>query len=168
MVSIEKFPPPVESSREVSASWTLCRQPSRDDGNGRHSSIRSCRLVRESSSLSSGTNCLISVVSCWVSYKKLRASKKRVNGWGMKSNLNMQKWRNRQTRTFEVRMGKLVRVQVPLSVPNQLWKEEITMTNTQKIAAIDTRIALLQSRAGKENGNIIKKLLRERRRLAAN
>ena len=41
------------------------------------------------------------------------------------------------------------------------------MTNTQKIAAIDSRIALLQSRAGKENGNIIKKLIRERRRLAA-
>ena len=41
------------------------------------------------------------------------------------------------------------------------------MTKAQKIAAIDTRIALLQSRAGKENGRIIKKLLRERRRLAA-
>ena len=41
------------------------------------------------------------------------------------------------------------------------------MTNLQKIAAIDSRIALLQSRAGKENGRIIKKLLRERRRLAA-
>ena len=41
------------------------------------------------------------------------------------------------------------------------------MTNLQKIAAIDARIALLQSRAGKENGNIIKKLLRQRRRLAA-
>ena len=42
------------------------------------------------------------------------------------------------------------------------------MTNAQKIAAIDSRIALLQARTGKENGNIIKKLLRERRRLAAN
>ena len=42
------------------------------------------------------------------------------------------------------------------------------MTNAQKIAAIDNRIALLQSRAGKENGNIIKKLLRKRRTLAAN
>ena len=42
------------------------------------------------------------------------------------------------------------------------------MTNTQKIAAIDSRIALLQSRAGKENGRIIKKLLRKRRTLAAN
>ena len=41
------------------------------------------------------------------------------------------------------------------------------MTNTQKIAAINARIALLQSRTGKENGKIIKKLLRERRRLAA-
>ena len=42
------------------------------------------------------------------------------------------------------------------------------MTNAQKIAAIDSRIALLQSRAGKENGRIIKKLLRKRRTLAAN
>ena len=41
------------------------------------------------------------------------------------------------------------------------------MTNLQKIAAIDSRIALLQARTGRENGNIIKKLLRERRRLAA-
>lgn len=37
-----------------------------------------------------------------------------------------------------------------------------------KLTLIDNRIALLQSRAGKENGNIVKKLLRERRRLAAN
>ena len=42
------------------------------------------------------------------------------------------------------------------------------MTNAQKIVAIDSRIALLQSRAGKENGRIIKKLLRKRRTLAAN
>ena len=42
------------------------------------------------------------------------------------------------------------------------------MTNTQKISAIDSRIALLRSRAGKENGNIVKKLLRKRRTLAAN
>ena len=42
------------------------------------------------------------------------------------------------------------------------------MTNEQKIAMIDNRIALLQSRAGRENGRIIKKLIRERRRLAAN
>ena len=42
------------------------------------------------------------------------------------------------------------------------------MTNAQKISAINARIALLQSRAGKENGRIVKKLLRERRRLAAN
>lgn len=42
------------------------------------------------------------------------------------------------------------------------------MTNEQKIAAIDARIALLQARTGKENGNIIKKLLRKRRSLAAN
>lgn len=42
------------------------------------------------------------------------------------------------------------------------------MTNLQKISAIDARIALLQSRAGKENGKIIKKLLRKRRTLAAN
>ena len=41
------------------------------------------------------------------------------------------------------------------------------MINLQKISAIDTRIALLQSRAGRENGNIIKKLIRQRRRLAA-
>ena len=41
------------------------------------------------------------------------------------------------------------------------------MTNLQKISAIDVRIALLQSRTGKENGRIIKKLLREKRRLAA-
>ena len=41
------------------------------------------------------------------------------------------------------------------------------MTNAQKIAAIDSRIALLQSRTGKENGRIIKKLIRQRRRLAA-
>jgi hypothetical protein len=41
------------------------------------------------------------------------------------------------------------------------------MTNEMKIAMIDNRIALLQSRAGKENGRIIKKLIRERRRLAA-
>ena len=42
------------------------------------------------------------------------------------------------------------------------------MTNEQKIAAIDARIALLQARTGKENGNIVKKLLRKRRSLAAN
>ena len=36
-----------------------------------------------------------------------------------------------------------------------------------KLALIDNRVALLQSRTGKENGKIIKKLLRERRRLAA-
>ena len=41
------------------------------------------------------------------------------------------------------------------------------MTNEQRISAIDIRIALLQSRAGKENRAIVKKLLRERRRLAA-
>ena len=41
------------------------------------------------------------------------------------------------------------------------------MTNLQKISAIDARIALLQSRTGRENDRIIKKLLRERRRLAA-
>lgn len=41
------------------------------------------------------------------------------------------------------------------------------MTNLQKISAINARIALLQSRTGKENSRIIKKLIRERRRLAA-
>ena len=41
------------------------------------------------------------------------------------------------------------------------------MTNLQKITAINIRIALLQSRACRENGRIIKKLIRERRRLAA-
>ena len=41
------------------------------------------------------------------------------------------------------------------------------MTNAQRIAAIDARIALLQARTDRENGNIIKKLIRERRRLAA-
>ena len=40
------------------------------------------------------------------------------------------------------------------------------MTNTEfRIALIDSRIALLQSRDGKDNGNIVKKLLREKRRL---
>ena len=42
------------------------------------------------------------------------------------------------------------------------------MTNLDKINAINARIALLQSRSGKENGNIIKKLIRKRRALAAN
>lgn len=41
------------------------------------------------------------------------------------------------------------------------------MTNEQRINAIDIRIALLQSRAGKENSKVIKKLLRKRRALAA-
>ena len=41
------------------------------------------------------------------------------------------------------------------------------MTNLQKISAINARIALLQSRTGKENGRIIRKLIRKRRRLAA-
>jgi hypothetical protein len=41
------------------------------------------------------------------------------------------------------------------------------MTNTQKINAIDIRIALLQSRAGKENNKIVKKLLRKKRALQA-
>ena len=41
------------------------------------------------------------------------------------------------------------------------------MTNEQRINAIDIRIALLQSRAGRENGKVIKKLLRKRRALAA-
>ena len=40
------------------------------------------------------------------------------------------------------------------------------MTSTEfRIALIDSRIALLQSRDGKGNGNIVKKLLREKRRL---
>ena len=42
------------------------------------------------------------------------------------------------------------------------------MTNTQKINAIDIRIALLRSRTTKENGRVVKKLLRKRRKLAAN
>lgn len=41
------------------------------------------------------------------------------------------------------------------------------MTNEQRINAIDIRIALLQSRTGKENAKVIKKLLRKRRALAA-
>ena len=41
------------------------------------------------------------------------------------------------------------------------------MTNEMKIAMIDNRIALLQSRAGKENGRIVKKLLRQKRILLA-
>lgn len=41
------------------------------------------------------------------------------------------------------------------------------MTNTQKINAIDIRITLLQSRAGKENNKIVKKLLRKKRALQA-
>ena len=41
------------------------------------------------------------------------------------------------------------------------------MNKENRINAIDIRIALLQSRAGKENGRIINKLLRERRALAA-
>ena len=39
------------------------------------------------------------------------------------------------------------------------------MTKSLRIALIDSRIALLQSRDGKDNGNIVKKLLREKRRL---
>ena len=40
------------------------------------------------------------------------------------------------------------------------------MTNKEfRIALIDSRVALLQSRDGKDNGNIVKKLLREKRRL---
>lgn len=41
------------------------------------------------------------------------------------------------------------------------------MTNAQKIASIDLRIALLKSRDGRENGKIINKLLREKRKLTA-
>ena len=42
------------------------------------------------------------------------------------------------------------------------------MTNTEyQILAIDNRIALLQSRAGKENGKIVQKLLRKKRNLLA-
>ena len=41
------------------------------------------------------------------------------------------------------------------------------MTNLDKVAAIDIRIALLESRAGKENGRIISKLKRKRRILLA-
>ena len=40
------------------------------------------------------------------------------------------------------------------------------MTNTQKIASIDLRIALLKSR-GEDNGNIINKLERQKRALLA-
>ena len=66
-------------------------------------------------------------------------------------------------------MGKLVRVQVPLSAPINYERKKTTMTkNELKILIIDNRLALLQSRTGKENGNIIKKLLRKRRTLAAN
>lgn len=46
-------------------------------------------------------------------------------------------------------------------------KEIITMTNTQKISSIDIRIALLQSR-GADNGRIVKKLERQKRKLLAN
>ena len=65
-------------------------------------------------------------------------------------------------------MGNTVWVQVPLSAPINYERKKTTMTNTQKIAAIDARIALLQARTDKENGKIIKKLLRKRRTLAAN
>ena len=40
------------------------------------------------------------------------------------------------------------------------------MTNTQKIASIDLRIALLNSRS-EDNGNIIKKLERQKKKLLA-
>ena len=40
------------------------------------------------------------------------------------------------------------------------------MTTTQKIASIDLRIALLKSRA-EDNGNIIKKLERQKKKLLA-
>ena len=40
------------------------------------------------------------------------------------------------------------------------------MTNTQKIATIDLRIALLKSRK-EDNGNIIKKLERQKKKLIA-
>ena len=40
------------------------------------------------------------------------------------------------------------------------------MTNTElEILTIENRIALLQGRTGKENGNIVKKLLRRQRKL---
>ena len=41
------------------------------------------------------------------------------------------------------------------------------MTKSLRISLIDSRIALLQSRDGKDNGNIINKLLREKRRILA-
>ena len=40
------------------------------------------------------------------------------------------------------------------------------MTNTQKIASIDLRIALLKSR-DEDNGNIVKKLERQKKKLLA-
>ena len=40
------------------------------------------------------------------------------------------------------------------------------MTNTQKIASIDLRITLLNSRS-EDNGNIIKKLERQKKKLLA-
>ena len=36
------------------------------------------------------------------------------------NDLNMREWRNRQTRTFEGRVGQLVRVQVPSLAPDQI------------------------------------------------
>ena len=42
------------------------------------------------------------------------------------------------------------------------------MTNKEfRLAVIDSRIALLQSRDGKDNGNIVNKLLREKRHILA-
>lgn len=41
------------------------------------------------------------------------------------------------------------------------------MTNSEKIKAIDTRIALLKTRGEGMNANIIRKLLRKRRALEA-
>ena len=45
-------------------------------------------------------------------------------------------------------------------------KEITTMTNAQKISSIDIRIALLQSRNA-DNGRIVKKLERQKRKLLA-
>ena len=82
---------------------------------------------------------------------------------------NMRICWNRQTSQNESLVG-VRSCEFKSLYPHQfhLGKENTIMTNAQKIAAIDSRIALLQSRAGKENGRIIKKLLRKRRTLAAN
>ena len=59
---------------------------------------------------------------CWIRWYSIQALER--------VKQNMREWRNRQTRTFEGRVGQLVRVQVPSLAPYWVFIRDLPM-NTQ-------------------------------------